>query len=77
MNGNEFAKELAEMFDGVEISDADLERVAGGKWEALNEYLKELQKKYGDTLNVFAVTKTLTQEELDKFQELYREAQGK
>ena len=77
MNAKDFAKELTEMFDGVEISDADLERIAGGTWEDLDAFFKGLRKKYGDKLDIFYLRETITKEEYDKFEELYREAKGK
>lgn len=77
MNENDFAKELAKMFDGVEISDEDLEQIAGGTWDDLDVYFKGLMKKYGDKLDIFNLRATITKEEYDKFEALYHEAKGR
>ena len=76
MNENDLANKLAEMFDGVEISDEDLEQIAGGKWTELDEFFKYLLNKYG-TLNLLTMDQTLTKEEIDKFEELYAKEKGK
>ena len=63
--------ESAEMDEPFELDDANLEKIAGGRWKDVEPYARELEEKYGVKLDMRNIVTVLTKEELEKFRDMY------